>query len=212
MLSLEAALADLPLVAILRGLEPEKAVETGAALVEAGFRIIEVPLNSPDPLVSIRRLADAFGARAVIGAGTVLRVEEVTAVAEAGGRLIVSPNTDVAVIRATKAAGLVSAPGAATPSEMFAALAAGADIVKMFPAEALAPAVLGAWRAVAPKGTRLVPVGGVAEGNMTAYRAAGAAGAGLGSSLFKPAMSLAEIVARAESLAQAWRAAGPPVG
>lgn len=208
MMPLDAALSELPLIAILRGLAPERAVETGAALVAAGFRIIEVPLNSPRPLESIRLLVDAFGAQALIGAGTVLTPGDVAAVAQAGGRLIVSPNTDAAVIRATKAAGLASAPGAMTPSEAFAALAAGADLIKLFPAEAIPPVMVSAMRAVLPKGVRLAPVGGVSEANMAGYRAAGAAGFGFGSSLFKPSMPVAEVGARARALVAAWRATG----
>jgi 2-dehydro-3-deoxyphosphogalactonate aldolase len=206
MLSLDAALADLPLVAILRGLDPAHAVEIGAALVEAGFRLIEVPLNSPDPLSSIRRLADAFGDRALIGAGTVLAKAQVADVERAGGRLIVSPNVDLDVVRATKAAGLASAPGALTPSETFAALGAGADVIKIFPAETIAPKFVAALGAVVPKGTRLVPVGGIDEANMAAYRAAGAAGFGFGSSLFKPMMTPDEVGRRAKALVAAWRA------
>jgi len=209
LMDFEQAFAELPLVAILRGLDPDKAVATGEVLVAAGFRLIEVPLNSPQPLTSIRRLAEALGARAVIGAGTALGAAEVEAAARAGGRLIVSPNTDVAVIRATKAAGLVSLPGAMTPSEMFAALAAGADAIKLFPGELIPPAAVAALAAVAPKGTRFLPVGGVGPGEIAAYRARGAAGFGLGSSLYKPDLTLGEIERRAAALAAAWRASVP---
>lgn len=202
--SFDAAFAELPLIAILRGLDPDRAVETGEALVCAGFRLIEVPLNSPSPLLSIRRLSDALAGRAVIGAGTVLRRREVGEVASAGGRLIVSPNMDPAVIHATKEAGLVSLPGAMTPTEMFAALAAGADAIKLFPGELIPPAAVAALRAVAPKGTRLLPVGGVGVAQMAPYRAAGADGFGLGSSLYKPLMSVPEIAERARALARAW--------
>jgi len=208
MLAFEDAFAELPLVAILRGLDPDRAVETGAALVATGFRLIEVPLNSPRPLLSIRRLADAFGDRAVIGAGTVLRRREVGEVAGAGGRLIVSPNTDPAVIRAAKEAGLVSLPGAMTPSEIFAALAAGADAIKLFPGELIPPAAVAALRAVTAPQTRLLPVGGVGVAEIAPYRARGAAGFGLGSSLYTPALTIAEIATRARALVAAWRAAG----
>lgn len=220
MLAFEDAFAELPLVAILRGLDPDRAVETGAALAAAGFRLIEVPLNSPRPLLSIRRLADALGDRAVIGAGTVLRRREVGEVAGAGGRLIVSPNTDPAVIRAAKEAGLVSLPGAMTPSDIFAALAAGADAIKLFPGELIPPAAVAALRAVTPPQTRLLPVGGVGVAEIAPYRARGAAGFGLGSSLYTPALTIGEIETRARALVAAWRAAGdrhpgpvgPPIG
>lgn len=209
MIDVETAFAELPLVAILRGLDPAYAVETGAALFGAGFRLIEVPLNSPRPLDSIAALAQAFGDAALIGAGTVLSPAEVEAVAQAGGRLIVSPNMDVAVIRAAKAAGLTSLPGAFTPSEIFAALAAGADAVKLFPGELIPPAALKALRAVLPKSARLLPVGGVNADNLALYRAAGAAGAGLGSSLFTPVLATAEIGRRAERMAAAWEMGAP---
>lgn len=204
MLSFDAAFAETPLVAILRGLDPERAVETGEALARAGFRLIEVPLNSPQPLLSIRRLAERLGGRAVIGAGTVLRRREVGEVAAAGGRLIVSPNADPAVIHATKEAGLVSLPGAMTPTEIFAALAAGADAIKLFPGELIPPDAVAALRAVLPKRARLVPVGGVGPHNMAAYRARGASGVGLGSSLYKPDLSIADVEDRARRAVAAW--------
>lgn len=209
MIDFDTAFAELPLIAILRGLDPDKAAATGAALVEAGFRLIEVPLNSPQPLLSIRRLAEACGARAAIGAGTVLRRREVGEVAAAGGRLIVSPNADPAVIHATKEAGLVSLPGAMTPSEILAALAAGADAIKLFPGELIPPPAVAALAAVLPKGTRLLPVGGIGASNMAAYRARGAAGFGLGSSLYTPELTLDEIAARARALVAAWRGGAP---
>ena len=146
---------DPPLVAILRGLRPEEAVPIGEELLAAGFRILEVPLNSPDPFTSIARLAEALGDRALIGAGTVLSEGDVARLAAAGGRLCVMPHGDVAIIRAAKARGLVCLPGVATPTEAFAALAAGADGLKLFPAEALPPAVGRAWRAAAPAGPPL---------------------------------------------------------
>ena len=157
----DAALAACPLVAILRGVTPGEVVAVGEALFDAGFRLIEVPLNSPDPLDSIARLAKAFAGRAVIGAGTVLRAADVAAVAAAGGTMIVSPNTNVEVIAATRQGGLVSLPGIATPSEAFAALDAGATALKLFPAEGANPAVLKAIRAVLPAGVRVLPVGGI---------------------------------------------------
>jgi 2-dehydro-3-deoxyphosphogalactonate aldolase len=204
MLSFDDAFARLPLVAILRGLDPARAVETGERLVAAGFTLIEVPLNSPEPLLSIGRLAEALAGRALVGAGTVLRAREVEEVARAGGRLIVAPNTDLSVIAATKRAGLVSLPGAMTPSEIFAALGAGADAIKLFPGELVPPAAVAALRAVLPKTTRLIPVGGVGAQTMADYVAKGAAGFGLGSSLYKPDLEIVEIERRARALIDAW--------
>jgi 2-dehydro-3-deoxyphosphogalactonate aldolase len=200
-------LDDLPLVAILRGLVPEEAVEVGEALVGAGFRALEVPLNSPRPLDSIGRLAAALGDRAVVGAGTVLTPAEAHAVADAGGRLMVSPNTDAAVIAAARARHMLALPGVFTPTEAFAALAAGADALKLFPAEIAGPAGLKALRAVLPAGTRVYAVGGVTPETVSAWRAAGASGAGLGSALFTPGRSAAEVGDRAAAFVRAWRAA-----
>lgn len=200
-------LDDLPLVAILRGLVPEEAVEIGEALVAAGFRTLEVPLNSPRPLDSIARLATALGDRAVVGAGTVLTPAEAHAVADAGGRLMVSPNTDAAVIAAARARHMLALPGVFTPTEAFAALAAGADALKLFPAEVAGPAGLKALRAVLPAGTRVYAVGGVSPETIPAWRAAGASGAGLGSALFTPGRSAAEVRDRAAAFVRAWRAA-----
>lgn len=198
------AFAALPLVAILRGVRPDEAESIGAALIAEGFRLIEVPLNSPDPFTSIARLQARFGAQATIGAGTVTRLEEVERLAATGARLCISPHFDADVVRAAKAAGLVALPGVATPSEAFAALAAGADALKLFPAEAMPPAVVKAWRAVIPKSVALLPVGGVTPANMGAWRAAGASGFGLGSALYKPGMSAAEVGATARDFATAW--------
>lgn len=198
-------IAELPLVAILRGLRPDEALDMAAVLHDAGFRSLEVPLNSPDPLESIRRISDAFGDRLLVGAGTVLTVDAVDAVAEAGGRLIVSPNTDAAVIAAAKARGLVSLPGMFTPGEAFAALAAGADGLKLFPAEAASPAVLKAMKAVLPPSAPVFVVGGVTPETMAPWRAAGAQGFGLGSALYKPGRAAAEVGAAAAAFATAWR-------
>ena len=200
-------LDDLPLVAILRGLVPEEAVEVGEALVAAGFRTLEVPLNSPRPLESIARLAAALGDRAIVGAGTVLTPAEAHAVADAGGRLMVSPNTDAAVIAAARARHMLALPGVFTPTEAFASLAAGADALKLFPAEIAGPAGLKALRAVLPAGTRVYAVGGVSPETIPAWRAAGASGAGLGSALFTPGRSAAEVGDRAAAFVRAWRAA-----
>ena len=166
-------LVELPLIAILRGITPDEALPVGLALAEAGFRIIEVPLNSPQPLRSIEALARALGDRCLIGAGTVMSAVQVEDVAHAGGRLIVMPHGDAQVIRAAKARGLWCAPGIATPSEGFAALAAGADALKLFPAELLTPPVLKALRAVFPPQVLFLPVGGITPQNLAAYRAAG---------------------------------------
>jgi 2-dehydro-3-deoxyphosphogalactonate aldolase len=202
-------LATLPLIAILRGIRPEEAVAVGEALVAEGFVAIEVPLNSPEPLDSIARLAAALGERALIGAGTVLEPARVGEVAAAGGRLAVMPHSDPAVIAAAKAAGLLCVPGVATPTEAFAALAAGADALKLFPAEALPPTVIRAWRAVLPEAVWLLPVGGIAPATMAPYLAAGATGFGLGSALYRPGMSAAEVGERARAFRDAYgRAAG----
>lgn len=205
-LSLNDALSDLPLVAILRGVTPGEVDGIGAALFEAGFRAIEVPLNSPQPFDSIRILADRFGADALIGAGTVLDRADVARVQAAGGRLIVMPHADVEVVAEAKRLGLVCAPGAATPTEAFAVLKAGADAVKIFPAEAVPPAVVKAWRAVVPAAVPLIAVGGITPDRMAVYRDAGTTGFGLGSALYKPGMTAAEVRATAAAFADAWQA------
>lgn len=178
-----------PLVAIIRGVTPDEAEAIGAAIFDAGIRIIEVPLNSPDPLASIRRLVDRFGDHALIGAGTVLEPGKVAEVKAAGGRLIVSPSTNPAVIRATVAAGLIASPGYFTPSEAFTAIEAGAHTLKFFPAEAATPAVIKAQKAVLPKSVPLVVVGGVKPDTMRPWLEAGADGFGLGSGLYVPGQS-----------------------
>lgn len=202
----DAAMARCPLIAILRGVSPDEVQAIGHALVDAGFCLIEVPLNSPDPLASIAALARSLEGRAMVGAGTVVTASQVDDVAAAGGSLIVSPNTDATVIRATRAAGMVSLPGFATPSEAFAALSAGASALKLFPAEAASPGVLKAIRAVLPSKTRVLPVGGIAPETMAHWHAAGAAGFGLGSALYKPGDGAAAITARAARFVTGWRA------
>lgn len=204
----DAAFAACPLIAILRGLTPDEAVDVGEALVAAGIRVLEVPLNSPDPLVSIRRLAAALAGRAVVGAGTVYRVSDVDAVAEAGGQIIVSPNANAPVIARAKALGLVSAPGVMTPSEAWTALEAGADVLKLFPGEMIAPTTVRAMAAVLPKGTRLVLVGGVGTGNMKDYAATPIAGFGIGSALFKPGLDAATVGANARAFIAAFGESG----
>ncbi|MCW2411619.1 2-dehydro-3-deoxyphosphogalactonate aldolase [Sphingobium sp. B8D3D] len=198
-------IADMPLVAILRGLTPEEAPAIGAALIEAGLRCIEVPLNSPRPLESIAALARLPGG-ALIGAGTVLSVDAVVQVAQAGGRVIVSPNMNPQVIRRTKALGLLSMPGIATPSEAFAAIDAGADALKLFPAEMHSPAVLKAMKAVLPADIPVLVVGGIGPDNMAAWRSAGAAGFGIGSSIYQPGLDAAQVRQRADAMVTAWRA------
>lgn len=195
--TLAAAMARCPLVAILRGVQPDEVEAIAAALIDAGFAMIEVPLNSPDPLTSIERLAHRFGDDALIGAGTVIETGQVRAVREAGGQLIVSPNSDAQVIAASAEAGMVSLPGYFTPSEGFAALKAGATGLKLFPAEAASPAVLKAQRAVLPRETPVLVVGGITPDNMAPWREAGANGFGLGSALYKPGRSAAEVGAQA---------------
>jgi 2-dehydro-3-deoxyphosphogalactonate aldolase len=201
----DAAFARCPLIAILRGVRPGEVVAVGEVLFDAGFRVIEVPLNSPEPLESIARLATAFAGRAVIGAGTVLRAADVAAVRTAGGTMIVSPNTNVEVIAATKKNGLVSLPGIATPSEAFAALEAGATALKLFPAEGASPGVLKAIRAVLPAAVRELPVGGITPGNMAPWLDAGAAGFGIGSALYSPGIAVDEIARRARTFVAACR-------
>jgi 2-dehydro-3-deoxyphosphogalactonate aldolase len=193
MLSLQDALSQCPLVAILRGVKPVEVVDIGAALVDAGFAVIEVPLNSPGSLESIALLAKAFGSKVLVGAGTVMTANEVANVAAAGGRLIVMPHADARVVGAAKTEGLYALPGFATPSEAFAMIAAGADGLKLFPAEASPPKVLKAMRAVLPKSVPVLPVGSITPDNMAEYWGAGASGFGLGSALYKPGATAGQV-------------------
>lgn len=201
-------LETLPLIAILRGLKPEEAVDIAAALEDAGFLALEVPLNSPQPLESIRRIREAFGDRLMVGAGTVLTTDEVASVAAAGGQLIVSPNCDPAVIQASKAAGLISAPGVFTPTEAFAALRAGADALKLFPADVAGHAALKAMKAVLPANAPVLAVGGIDPDTLAGWRKVGAAGFGIGSSLYKPDDGAEVVGQRALRFVQAWRESG----
>ena len=191
-----AALQACPLVAILRGLRPDEAQAIGSALVSTGWKLIEVPLNSPDPLASIGTLARCFP-DAVVGAGTVLDPRQVRQVHQAGGRLVVAPNFNEAVVREAVGLGMACLPGVLTATEAFAALEAGATGLKLFPAEMIPPAAVKALRAVLPARTLLLPVGGITPGNIPAYRDAGASGFGIGSALFKPGMAAAEVKERA---------------
>ena len=196
-----------PMVAILRGLTPQRAPETGAALVAAGFRIIEVPLNSPQPLESIKLLAQAHGDSCLVGAGTVLAVADVEAVHAAGGRLVVAPNCDARVIRSALDLGMRVMPGIATATEAFAALDAGATELKLFPASTYGPRHLKALKSVLPKHVKVYPVGGVGSQDIAAWLESGADGFGFGSELFSAAYTLAELTKRAQSLTEALRAA-----
>lgn len=207
MTTLDAALDRLPLLAILRGITPPEALPVGKALVEAGFAILEAPLNSPEPYDTIRQLADAHGESCLIGAGTVLTPEQVQRTADAGGRIVVSPNFNAEVVRATKRLGMISCPGVFTPSEAFAALDAGADCLKIFPGDAIAPKFIKAIRAVLPASARIVVTGGVGAANLAEFMAAGADGAGIGSALYKPGRPASEVGIVAAQLVAAVHAA-----
>ena len=199
--------AECPLVGIIRGVTPADAEAIAGAIYEGGIRIIEVPLNSPDPFESIRIIAEKFGDRTLVGAGTVLEPVEVAKVAEAGGRLAVSPNTNISVIEATVAAGMVSSPGYFTPSEAFDAIRAGAHSIKLFPAEAASPAVVKAQKAVLPKNVPLIVVGSVSPESVGGWIAAGADGCGLGGGLYKPGQDAATTLQKARAYASAVKAA-----
>lgn len=203
-------MTDAPtgLVAILRGVTPEDVVALGEVLVEEGLAAVEVPLNSPDPFTSVRRLAEAIGESCAVGAGTVLTVDDVERSRAAGARMVVAPNSDPAVIRAAVERGLRPYPGAATPTEAFAAVAAGARSLKLFPSDAVGIAGMKAWRAVLPADVELLPVGGVDETNLAAWAAAGAGGAGLGSCLYRPGDAAEAVRERARALRTAWTAGG----
>jgi|SRR6185437_1270855 len=200
---LNSFLTRCPLIAILRGVKPFEVEAIGRALETEGIAIVEVPLNSPEPLDSIARLARGFGDRLLIGAGTVMTPDQVTQIAAAGGRLIVTPHADAAIVRAAKQAGLLAVPGFFTPAEAFAMLAAGADALKLFPAEGASPAMLRALRAVLPPGTRVLPVGGIGAERLAPWRAAGAVGFGIGSAIYRPGDSPDIVAGKARALVTA---------
>lgn len=208
-MKIDEAFTELPLVAILRGIRPDEAESVGDALYRAGFRVIEVPLNSPEPYESISRLVRHFGERAIVGAGTVLSIDDAAAVKSAGGRLIVMPHTNPLLISYCAAQDLYCVPGAVTPSEVFACFEAGANAVKLFPAEVVRPAVVKSLRSVVPQQMRLLPVGGITPASVKEFRAAGASGFGLGGALYAPGMSGAQVLERAREFVRAWRASEP---
>ena len=203
-----AANTALPLVAILRGIRPEEAEAAAHCLFDAGFRLIEVPLNSPDPFTSIATMRRVLPMDALVGAGTVLNATQMQQLKDCGGELAVMPHADTALIRQAKQLGMLCVPGVVTPTEAFAALDAGADALKLFPAELVTPPILKAIRVVLPKGTRLLPVGGITPDNMKPYRDAGAAGFGLGSALYSPGISTADLAERAGAFVAAWKQVG----
>lgn len=192
-----------PLIAILRGVKPTEVLAIGSALERQGIAILEVPLNSPQPLDSMAQLAGAFGDRLLIGAGTVMTPNQVAEIAAAGGQLIVTPHADASIVRTAKQHGLFTVPGFFTPAEAFAMLAAGADALKLFPAEAASPAVLRALRAVLPPGTAVLPVGGIDASNIPRWQEAGAAGFGIGSAIYQPGDSPETVAAKAHGLVSA---------
>ncbi len=199
-MDLKSWLARCPIVAILRGVRADECLDIGAALDDAGIAIVEVPLNSPDPVASIGRLTARYGSHMLIGAGTVMTPGQVAEIADAGGRLIVTPHAAGAVVHAAKSRGMLACPGIFTPTEAFSMLDQGADGLKLFPAEAASPAVLKAMRAVLPPGTAILPVGGIEAANMAAWREAGAAGFGVGSSIYKPGDTAEIVAAKARKL------------
>jgi 2-dehydro-3-deoxyphosphogalactonate aldolase len=205
-MTFEDAFKELPLIAILRGVRPDEVEAIGAALHRTGIRIVEVPLNSPDPMESIERLSRAFAGRLIVGAGTVRTAAEVEQVAAAGGRIIVSPHTDAALIRRAYGLGLQPVPGVFTPTEVFAALDAGASFLKLFPASTATPGHLAAIAAVLPPATRIIAVGGIGPADMGSWRAAGVHGFGLGSDLYKPGRTAEEVFERAQAAVAASKA------
>ncbi len=204
-MKLKNFLASFPFIAITRGLRPEEAVPCAGTLIGAGFRIIENPLNSPEPFDSIQRMADQYGETALIGAGTVTEPAQVERVKKAGGQLIISPHCDIEVIKATKDCGLLSIPGVVTPTEAMTAIRAGADALKLFPSEIITPAAVKAMRAILPADMLLIPVGGISSSNWLPYLQAGANGFGLGSSLYKQAISSSQLAENALKFTDSWQ-------
>lgn len=204
-MDLKEQLREFPFIAITRGIRPDEAASFGRILRDGGFRIIETPLNSPEPYKSIEVLADLFGGEMIVGAGTVVHPEQVDEVRRAGGSIIVSPHCDVRVIERTKECGMISLPGAATVTEMMTALEAGADGLKLFPAEIIGLAGLKAMKAVLPLTTLMMPVGGIDSENWQPYFEAGAAGFGLGSSLYRAGRSVENVARRADRFRKAWQ-------
>jgi 2-dehydro-3-deoxyphosphogalactonate aldolase len=199
------AVAENPLIAILRGLDPDRSIDVADVLVEAGFRLIEVPLNSPDPLVSIKRIVNKYGDRVIVGAGTVLTADDATAVVDAGGQIIVAPNMNPKVGKRSAEVGAKWCPGVLTPTEAFAALELGASVLKFFPAEMVSPKAISAMRAVLPKDAIVAAVGGINPENMEIYAEAGANSFGLGSALFKPSYDMPELKKRAVAFVEAFK-------
>jgi 2-dehydro-3-deoxyphosphogalactonate aldolase len=197
-MSLLTPYMNVPLIAILRGVTNDEVVEVAGTLIEQGFTMIEVPLNSPNAIESIRRIAQAYGAKTLVGAGTVLTVEAVEVVASVGGKLMVSPNINVDVVKRAKKLGMVAIPGVATPTELFTAIHAGADAVKAFPADMFPPSTIQSWRAVIPAEYPIFAVGGIDSDNMAEYTACGISGFGIGSNLYKRGMHVADIKAVAK--------------
>jgi 2-dehydro-3-deoxyphosphogalactonate aldolase len=201
-MQIENYLDQFPLIAIFRGVTPDEVVSVAEGVVDAGFRILEVPMNSPRPMESIALLAERFP-DLLVGGGTVMSPDDAIAIAQAGGKLVLMPHSDPAVVRQAKQSGLLCVPGVATPTEAFAALANGADALKLYPAEQIVPSVVKAWRAVMPSGHRLLPVGGIRPDTMADYLRAGANGFGLGSALYRQGMSASEVARNAKAFAQA---------
>ena len=201
---LNSWLNGLPLIAILRGIHPDECVDIGRNLCKIGFRLLEIPLNSPEPFKSIQKLSLNLKGKAIIGAGTILQKKQLELLRDSGGKFAVMPHVDLDLIRKAKDLDLVCIPGVSSPSEAFSALDAGADALKVFPAELIVPKVLKAWKAVLPEDIFLLPVGGILPNSMASYISAGAKGFGLGSALYKPGMDAADVLANGEAFVKSW--------
>ncbi len=198
-------LEEIPLIAILRGIGPDECLEIGRELCQIGFRLLEIPLNSPDPFKSILKLSLNLKGTALIGAGTILHINQLEQLRDSGGELAVMPHVNLELIRKAKNLDLACVPGVCTPSEAFAALSAGADALKVFPAEMITPKVLKAWKAVLPKETLLLPVGGILPNSMASYISSGATGFGLGSALYRPGLSAGDVRINGEAFLKSWK-------